>query len=311
MTPHPPGPDADAGPADEGIGDFDVAVVGLGPAGIIVSTELVRFGYGVVAFERGRIGGLIHLARRVDNYPGAEPSCPGTEVVEVLWEHLRRWPPAIQEGLVDNIYHTGVGYGVSIGDRAAIARAVVLATGTNPNRLGLPGEDLPWVRHSWTDITDVQGGTIAVIGGGDLAVDQALSLQDAGHRIEMLLRSEATRCNRALAEEMEANRDIHVRSSSPVLRFEMVHGPTVVYAKAGKEVMLPVDAVLVSIGREPELPQLNGTIMSVDRARSMAPQGLFVAGDVISGRYRQVAIAMGNGLSVAMRVDEYLRGMVE
>ncbi len=311
MAPQPPGPDPDAAPPDEGIGNFDVGVVGLGPAGIITSTELVRYGYSVVAFERGRIGGLIHLARRVDNYPGAEPSCPGTEVVEMLWEHLGRFPPVIQEGHVADIYHTGVGFGVSVGERAATVRALVLATGTQPVRLGLPGEDLPWVYHSWTDITDLKGGTVAVIGGGDLAVDQALSLHDAGHRIEMLLRSETTRCNSALQTEMEDRREVHVRASSPVLRFEMVHGPTVVYAKAGKEVMLPVDAVLVSIGREPELPRLNGDLMSVDRARSMAPQGLFVAGDVVAGRYRQVAIAMGDGLKVAMRVDEYLRGLVE
>jgi thioredoxin reductase (NADPH) len=149
---------------------------------------------------------------------------------------------------------------------------------------------------------------VAVIGGGDLAIDQALSLHDAGHRIELLLRQDSTKCNRALSEEMESCKDIHIRTNSPVLRFEEEVGRAVVYAKSGTEFKLPVDAVLVSIGREPKLPLLNDMEMSVDRARSMGPEGLFVAGDIIAGRRRQAAIAVGSGLHTAMRVDEYLRG---
>jgi thioredoxin reductase len=303
----PPGMDGTAVPAAEGIGDFDVGVIGLGPAGITASCELARYGYRVVAFEKDRIGGLIHQARRVDNYPGAPPSCPGSEVVELLWEHLGKFPPVIQEGEVSNIYHTGVGFGISIGDRAATVRCVVLATGTRPVMLGLPGEEFPWVHHAWTDVMAGHGTTVAVIGGGDLAIDQALSLNDAGHRIEVLLRGEGTRCNRALSDEMEGVKEINVRTNSPPLRFEEEMGRAVVYSMGGTEFKLPVDAVLVSIGREPSLPALNEMEITLDRARSMAPQGMFLAGDIIAGRHRQAAIAVGSGLDVAMRVDEYLR----
>ncbi len=123
----------------------------------------------------------------------------------------------------------------------------------------------------------------------------------------MLLRSDATRCNRHLQKELDLAEGIHIRTDCPPLRFGEEQGPMVVYAKGGHEIKLPVDAVLVSIGREPALPNLNDAILGLDRARYLAPEGLLLAGDVIADRRRQVAIAMGSGLEAAMRVDEYLR----
>ena len=306
MPPHAPGLDDPVEPPPEEE-TYDVGVIGLGPAGVTASTELVRYGYNVVAVERERIGGLVHLARKIDNFPGIPPSSPGTIVVEMLWEHLGRFLPTIIDADVTNIYQTGVGYAISLGETSVAVRSLILAPGTNPKLLDLPGEDLPWVHHSWTNVRAKPGSTVAVIGGGDLAIDQALSLHDGGRRIEMLLRSDGTRCNRHLQNELDLAEGIHIRTDCPPLRFDEDQGPTVVYAKGGHEIKLPVDAVLVSIGRESALPNLNDAILGLDRARYLAPEGLLLAGDVIADRRRQVAIAMGSGLEAAMRADEYLR----
>lgn len=310
MPPHAPGLDGPVEPPEE-VESFDVGVIGLGPAGVTAATELVRYGYNVVAVERERIGGLVHLARKIDNFPGIPPSSPGTIIVEMLWEHLGRFPPKIIDADVGNIYQTGVGYAISLGETAVTVRSLVLASGTRPKLLGLPGEDLPWVYHAWTDVRAGPGSTVAVVGGGDLAIDQALSLNEGGRRVELLLRSGSTRCNRQLQNELDVVEGIHIRTDCPPLRFEDEHGPTVVYAKGGHEVKLPVDGVLVSIGREPSLPHLNDAILGLDRARYLAPEGLLLAGDVVADRRRQVAIAMGSGLDAAMRVDEYLRRVDE
>ena len=231
----------------------------------------------------------------------------------MLWELLRRYPASIWEGHGAYLYHTGVGFGISSGgEKAGIVRCLILATGTSPIRLGLPGEELPWVHHAWTDIAAEPGSTVVIIGGGDLAVDQALSLHDGGRAIEMLLRSDTPRCNKALLTEMEEAEAFTVRPRCPVLRFEEEGGRrTVVYSSGGTEYSLSAKGVLVAIGREPELPKLNDGLMSLDRARSMAPQGVFLAGDMIAGKHRQVAIAVGNGLDVAMRCSEYLKGLKE
>ena len=97
----------------------------------------------------------------------------------------------------------------------------------------------------------------------------------------------------------------------PVLRFEERGGRTVVLGGDAGESRLPVDAVLVSIGREPALPRLNGAELSLSKALYLAPEGLFCAGDLVSENRRQLAIAMGSGLDAAMRVDEYFRRVRE
>jgi thioredoxin reductase (NADPH) len=251
------------------------------------------------------------MARKVDNFPGIPPASPGVTVVEMLWEHLGRFPPKVVEADVGEIYHTGTSYGVSLGGASLIARALVLATGTLPKRMGVPGEDLPWVHHMWTDVQAGPGSTVAVVGGGDLAVDQALSLHDDGASIIMLLRSQAPRCNLVLSREMEVAERLEIRENAPVLRFEDRAGHAVVVGGDDGEGRLPVDAVLVSIGREPALPRLNGEELSLSKALYLAPEGLFCAGDLVSEHRRQVAIAMGSGLDAAMRVDKYFRRIRE
>lgn len=310
MRLHPPGLDEFNEPPDEDE-TFDVGVIGLGPAGVTASTELVRYGYSVVAVERARIGGLIHLARRVDNFPGIPPESPGVTVVETLWEHLGHYPPRMVEADVKEIYHTGANYGISLGDSSVIARALVLASGTVPKRLGVPGENLPWVHHSWTDVLADPGSTVAVIGGGDIAFDQALSLHDGGRNIVMMLRSGAPRCNVVLKTEMEMAEGFELRENVPVLRFEEADGPTVVHSDGTDTARLAVDAVLVSVGRDPALPLMNGAPLSLAKALYLSPEGLFLAGDIVAERRRQVAIAMGSGLDAAMRCDEYFRRLRE
>ncbi len=288
--------------------DFDVGVVGLGPAGIAAAAELVRYGRRVVAFERDRIGGLIHLARRVDNFPSKVASIPGPEVAELLWTHLDKFPPFVYEGSVEDVAHGPTGFVVDIGGGQLEVKGLVLATGTRPRRLGVPGEELPWVTYSWTDVRREGGGKVAIIGGGDLAVDQALSLRDAGLDVVILVRSGGTLCNRALQLEIESEGRVPIMARCTPLRFEDRPQRTVVVDREGKEDSLPVDHVLVSIGRGPELPRIDGHRLTLEEIEEKEYPGLFLAGDLIAGRRRQVAIAFGSGLETAMRCEEFLRG---
>jgi len=310
MPPHAPGLDdpVEPPPEDE---TYDVGVIGLGPAGVTAACELVRYGYSVVAIEKDHIGGLIHQARAVDNFPGIPPSSPGVTVVKTLWEHLGGFPPTIINADVPSIYHTGVGYGISLGGTSIVTKAIILATGTVPKRLAISGEDLPWVHHRWTDVKGEEGDTVAVIGGGDVAVDQALSLNGAGQRIAMMLRSGQPRCNVVLQTEMQNADHFDIITGLAISRFEDRNGRFVVYSDGTSEHRMEVDAVLISIGRDPALPLLNGKPMSLDKALYLAPQGLFLAGDIVAERRRQVAIAMGSGLDAAMRCDEYFRRLRE
>lgn len=310
MPPHAPGLDdpVEPPPEDE---SYDVGVIGLGPAGVTAACELVRLGYSVVAIEKDRVGGLIHYARAVDNFPGIPPSSPGQVVVDMLWEHLGGFPPKVVNAEVTGIYHTGVGYGISLGEKAVLVRSIILATGTVPDRLDVPGEDLPWVHHMWTDVDVGEDALVAVIGGGDVAADQALSLSEHGKQILLMLRSGEPRCNMVLKSEMETLDDFIIATGLTILRFEDKEVRNVVYSDGERENKMVVDAVLVAIGRSPALPPLNDAPMSLNKAIYLANEGLFVAGDIVAERRRQVAIAMGSGLSAAMRCDEYFRRLRE
>lgn len=310
MPPHAPGLDNPVESPPEGE-KYDVGIIGLGPAGVTAACELVRYGYSVVAIEKETIGGLIHYARAVDNFPGIPPSSPGKVVVDMLWQHMGGFPPKVVNAEVTGIYTTGAGYDISVGESAITVKSIILATGTIPDRLGVPGEDLPWVHHIWTDVDVGEDALVAVIGGGDVAADQALSLNENGKQILMMLKSGVPRCNLVLQSEMEVMEDFIIASGIDVLRFEDRNGHIVIFSDGENENRMPVDAVLVSTGRSPSLPPLNDQPLSIRKAIFMSLEGLFVAGDIVNERRRQVAIAMGSGLSAAMRCDEYFRRIRE
>ena len=310
MPPNAPGWD---NPTEPPLEDekHDVGVIGLGPAGVTASCELVRYGYSVVGIEKETIGGLIRYARAVDNFPGIPPSSPGQVVVDMLWQHMGGFPPKVVNAEVTGIYTTDGGYDISIGESKITVKSIILATGTIPDRLGVPGEDLPWVHHIWTDVDVEEDALVAVIGGGNVAVDQALSLNENGKAILMMLRAGVPRCNLVLQSEMEMMENFVIASGIDILSFEDQNGHLVIYSDGEKENRMVVDAVLVSIGRSPSLPPLDDQPLSIRKAIPMSKEGFFVAGDIINERRRQVAIAMGSGLSAAMRCDEYLRKIRE
>ena len=306
MTSNVPGTDATTGIPPL----FEVAVVGTGPAGITAAAELVRYGRSVVAFERDRIGGLVHEARRVENVPWASGAMPGLEVARALEAHLQRFAPEFVDEEVVSVQRKAASFEVRTHDRAVRARAVVLACGTRPRALAVRGEDLPWVATRWTDLRGHRG-TVAVVGGGDLAIDQALSLAEAGFRVELLVRGEHVECNRPLMDELGRSKAITQRFRHVVEAF--VDGParTVLCSSLEGPQGLPVDCALVSIGREQEAPRIldtDGRALKLDYLLAHGIKGVFLAGDLAAyGRRRQVAIAAGSGLDAAMRCEEHLR----
>jgi thioredoxin reductase (NADPH) len=306
MSRAPPGTGDDEG---QGAFFFDVAVVGLGPAGISTATELVRYGRHVVALEAERVGGLVHEARRVENLPVMVVPGPGHGVVEALRAHLKRLPPRVINVPVREVRLIKGGFEVWTAGAPIRCRAVVLATGTRPRRLEVPGEDLPWVAHRWTDLKGRPPERVAVVGGGDLAVDQALSLADAGFEVELLVRSERLRCNKRLRDELKDKPAVRVRLGHEVVRF--TEGPAVECVGPSGPATISVGCALVSVGREPELPPVTdakGQRLEPSTILAGEVPGLFPVGDLVAGRRRQVAIAMGSGLDAAMRCEEYLSG---
>ncbi|MEW5701614.1 MAG: NAD(P)/FAD-dependent oxidoreductase [Candidatus Zixiibacteriota bacterium] len=289
---------------------FDVAVAGLGPAGIAAATELVRYGWRVVAFECARVGGLACEARRVENAPLVGGPCPGDAIVDALRAQLMRFAPTIIKQRLHAVTASGGWFRLTSETGDINTWGAILATGTSPRRLGLSAAGSDWVQYRWTDLRKCASGRVAVVGGGDLAVDQALSLADAGFTVELLVRSVRLRCNSRLATEAKTRPLIRVRYEHETVGFRNGTQRFVECRTREGIVCLPVDHVLVSIGRDPQIPPVatvEGRNIGAKMILDKGIPGLFAAGDVTAGLRRQIAIAYGQGLDAAMCCDEYLR----
>jgi thioredoxin reductase (NADPH) len=236
----------------------------------------------------GRAGGLIENAHRVENYPGLEEPVGGPVFAERIRAHLARFQIPVKKATIGRVAGGEGGFLISGEGCEILARAVVVAAGTEPARLGLPGEEqLEGVRLFYdvrTLLARLPSPTrVVVVGGGEAGCDYALSLADAGARVELVTRGSELKARGRLAGLVRASAAIQVHRS-------------VVEPGAGLSPWAEADAILVAVGR-----RQGGLLFSP------AP-GLFVAGDARTGVLGQVGMAVGDGLSAAAAAVDFVEG---
>ncbi len=292
---------------------LDLLVIGGGPAGLAAASQAVRMGLRTLVIEGDRPGGLVRAALLVENYPGFPGGIRGEDLAARIEAQARALGVTIEPGGV---------LALSRGDSTWVARgphgrswrsrAVVVATGTRPRRLGVPGEaDLAGraLVYRVDEIPrDLRPGAAQVVGGGDCALDQALHLWQRGWRVEVLVRGPRPRALPLLVERAVA-RGIAVHARTVVLAARerdgravlVTHGP---HGERERE----ADLVLVSVGREPVWPDLPGALdlAAVDSLGRAPWPGLYVAGDCRRGLVRQAAVAVGDGVAAAMDAGRFL-----
>jgi thioredoxin reductase (NADPH) len=295
-------------------GTNNIPVVGGGPAGIAAAVQLKRSGLVPVLFCSGEPGGLLRNANLVENYLGFPGGVTGKELVALFLKQLAEHDISIRREEVLKIGMAGegdVGYAIRTDSGTTTSPAVIVATGTVPKKAGIPGEDdLPPDRIHYDvadiDTTSIDGGTMLVIGGGDAAFDYALNLGRGGAKVMIAFRADAPICLPLLMDIASRDESIVVRAGETVDSLEDVHDGV----KATIEgVPLVADGVVVAVGREPNVKIIDGYSPPPRCPLDMEPDGfpgLFLAGDVRWGRYRQATIAAGDGLLAAMKAAEYL-----
>ena len=279
-----------------------VAVVGAGPAGVAAAVQLSRCGHRVVVYEAGAIGGAVRNARLVENYPGFPDGISGWEFAGLLEKHLRNYVDDIRYEQVDQINRLEEGFQVSTQGQSELFEGVVVSTGTASGSADFDGEDvLARSRLLHYEVVDLDSraelNKVAVVGGGEAALDYALNMARNGAEVTVLHRSEL-RANHALLSEVETESKIDFVLAK-------VTGSSI---EGGKAVLCwddhsqTFDIVLVAVGREPRLPRLVG--IDLDNF----PPNFHIAGDARHGRLGQVAIAVGDGLKAAMQLHSGLGG---
>ncbi|MFQ6104108.1 MAG: NAD(P)/FAD-dependent oxidoreductase [Candidatus Glassbacteria bacterium] len=279
----------------------DFAIVGAGPSGAACAVQMKRSGLDPVVYERCDIGGTIRFAYRIENYPGFPWGISGLELADLIQKTFERWKISTVEAEVVSLSEDSGRLAVSTEKSSVAYRCVIIATGTRPKRLNGVRIEKRAEENIVYDVLAIAKGryqTVGILGGGDVALDYALHLSESSevhvfHR-HMTPRSIPLLFARALEKGVifhETKRLETIRSAGD--RIELLF----------RTQSFLVDALLPSIGREPVLDFIEPGLLK--RRNELTRRGrLFFIGDVVNGPHRQVAIAAGDGLRVAMEVYE-------
>jgi thioredoxin reductase (NADPH) len=299
----------------------DVLIIGGGPAGLTAGIYAGRGQLRTVIVEKGLPGGQIAQTEEVENYPGFATAISGPDLAARMVAQAERFGATIVMDEVTGLAPTDGGYRVSGYERDYEARAVIIATGANPRRLGVPGEDTYYGRGVSTCATCdgffYRGKEVVVVGGGDAAVEEGLFLTKFAERVTVIHRRSELRANKVAQERAFANPKMRFVWDTVVTeilgRDGQVSGVRTQHVATGAEGEIAADGVFVYVGHVPNTDYLQGVValgphgyVAVRDEIFTDLPGLFAAGDVADEVYRQLSTSVGAGTRAAMAAERYL-----
>lgn len=301
---------------------YDAVVIGGGPAGLTAALYLVRAGVHTALVEKLSPGGQVLMTEEIENYPGFPKAVKGYELVDKFVEHLAAYELPRHSDEVRSITPKDGGYEIIVGDETLHAKAVILCTGARYKRVGTPGEEMYTGRGvSYCALCDgnfFRGKTVAVIGGGNSALEESLYLARLVDKLYLIHRRDEFRGAKCYLTKCETSPKVEIIRSSVVdeIKGDPFKGVTAVAlsnVKTGEKSELPVDGVFVFVGFEPvasfvpsELTRDKAGFVITDCEMCTNLPGFFAAGDVRSKNCRQVATAVGDGATAATAAYAYL-----
>ncbi len=300
----------------------DVVIIGGGPAGLTAGVYAGRAELSTVILERGLPGGQIAQTDEVENYPGFPEGVSGPELSQRMVAQAEKFGARIvMEEVTGIARHEGGGFVVAGYEADYHANAVIIATGANPRRLGVPGEDELYGRGVSTCATCdgffYRGKEVVVVGGGDAAVEEGFFLTKFASKVTVIHRRDELRANKAAQERAFANPKMAFVWNTVVTEVVGVGGQvTGVNTRdtlTGEAGFVPADGVFVYIGHEPNTDYLRGVVALRDSGYVDVRDevytdvaGIFAAGDVADEVYRQLGTSVGAGTRAAMAVEKWL-----
>ena len=290
-----------------------VAVIGAGPAGMSAAIHLVRAGLQPALFERGTVGGLLRNAHRVENYLGFPEGIRGEELVRLFAAQLQAHAVEVRGAEVRAIGIEGDRFAVRTDGDQAFFRTVIVATGTVPKEAGIEAF-VPRSRLFY-EIKDLPASgaekTVCIVGGGDAAFDYALNLAESGCSVNVLVRGVRPKGLGLLMRRAYNHPRIRVREETTVAGARSGSGGFALRCGDGGDgSQVHCDFVLVAVGRRPDIGILPGALCESLNVRDNGEtqvRGLYLAGDVRRGAFRQTGIAVGDGLAAAMSAEAFLK----
>jgi len=299
---------------------YDVVIIGAGPAGLAAAVYTGRSRLNTLVLEKGMPGGQILMTDWVENYPGFPEGVVPFELMDKFRKQAEKFGARIETDEIKELKKEGDLWHV-VGNKSEYpARAVIVATGSNYRRLGLRGEaKLIGKGVSYCATCDgafFKDKNIAVVGGGDNALTEALFLTKFCQSLKLIHRRDQFRAVKILQERVLANEKIEVLWDSvveEVIGEERIESITVKNIKDNTTSTVKVDGLFVSIGMDPNTEFVKGLLelnewgeIKVKKNMQTSQPGIFAAGDATDACPEQMATAVGTAVSAALAVDEYL-----
>ncbi len=300
---------------------YDVLIAGAGPAGLTAGIYVARARLNGLLLEEKTPGGSPATTDRIDNYPGFPEGVDGVELMERFRSQAARFGlemklfdpvNAVENDAEVKTIHTDEG--------DLRTRALILATGHKPAKLGVPGEDEFHGRGvsycATCDGAFFKEKQVMVVGGGNAAVEEAVFLTRFAAKVYLVHRRDRLRASKIVQEKALANPKIEFiwkSNLAEVVGDSKVHAARVVNVEDGGETTVPVDGVFMYVGNQPNSAMVKGLVeldehgyivTGPDFATSVP--GIFAAGDVRSGSIKQVIVAAGEGAQAAMNAQRYV-----
>ncbi len=302
--------------------NYDVIIIGGGPAGLSAGIYTARARLSTLLIERAAIGGQIVNAGLVENYPGFAGGVNGVELTQSMHQQAAKFGMETLYDEVIGIEVDGKQKIIKTPQGDFITKAVIIAGGAERQKLGVPGEaEFTGKGVSYCATCDgafFRGKEIAVIGGGNAAVTEALELTKFASKIILIHRRNDLRATPIMQERIKADSRIQILWDTVVLEIlgdKFVNKIKVRNLKTEKETELAVSGVFVAVGSQPATGYLKGVvaldgvgaIVANDKLETSVP-GIYAAGDIRSGSIRQVIGAAGDGAIAAVNAGKYISG---
>ena len=299
---------------------YDMIIIGGGPAGYTAALYASRAGLDTLVVERMSVGGQMALTDVIDNYPGFDEGVDGFTLGMKMQSGAERFGTTTEYASVTELFLDGEVKKISTSAGDRYTKTVVIATGANPRELGLENESalvgrgVHYCAHC--DGRFYKGKTVAVVGGGNSAVSDALYLSGLAKKVYLIHRRDTLRATRLYHEPLMRADNVEMVLDSAVVGLNAesrIKSLNVKNLKSGDISELAVDGLFVSIGRKPATELFEGKLkldaqgyIVADETTKTDIDGVYAVGDVRTKVLRQVVTAVGDGAVAAHFAEEYL-----
>ena len=301
-------------------GDYDLVIIGGGPAGLTAGLYAARARLNVVMIEKVVPGGQIIVTDLIENYPGFPEGIGGAELAQKITEQVKKFELNIENNEVVSVDLSEQVKKIQLGDRIITTDTIIIATGASPMKLNIPGEDNFYGKGvsfcATCDGPFFKDRILAAIGGGDTAVQESIFLTRFAKKVYIIHRRDQLRANKTLQERAFANEKIEFVWDSVVTSIEGssdVEKISIKNVKNGETKELEVDGCFVWVGVQPNTDFLEDTValdesgfIIVDKNMQTSVSGVYAAGDVRDTPLRQITTAVGDAAIAVSSAEHYI-----